>query len=109
MAFPFVELKWTKFDCISWALYNGIGKEEIAETVSCWHYQGIACGTCKQCFKRELIFKQFNIQDNYTIDPVESPYGKHLIKHYQEITNPNPDEREVNYNITRCIEKGIIH
>jgi 7-cyano-7-deazaguanine synthase in queuosine biosynthesis len=97
--FPFVDEKWTKKESVAWALENGLTADEITSTVSCWHHHGLPCGQCKQCFKRQLVFKLNDLQEKYKVDPISSEYGLKLVDGYMhavhEEKSDNPDERNV--------------
>ena len=61
LRFPFVELGLSKFTAIKWALDNGVTKEELIDTVSCYkptieNNKIIRCGECRQCANRFTIF-----------------------------------------------------
>lgn len=105
--FPFVENSWTKEHCVAWALRNNISKNEIVNTVSCWHHDGQNCGHCKQCFKRKLIFLLTGLTEDYKQDPINSEYGKGLIKQYLEAKDRNRDEENVRNQILRCYERDL--
>lgn len=101
--FPFVDEKWTKVEAVKWALANGLTKEEIVNTVSCWHHKGQPCGRCKQCFKRQLVFKINGIDEVCEQDPINSDFGRDLIAGYLkavfEENSTNADE----VNVARMI------
>ena len=61
LRFPFVELGLSKFTAIKWALDNGVTKEELIDTMSCYNptienNKVIRCGECRQCTNRFTIF-----------------------------------------------------
>lgn len=97
--FPFVDEKWTKADCVKWALETGLSPKEITNTVSCWHHHGIACGQCKQCFKRQLVFKLNDLEEEYATDPISSAFGLNLVDGYMNAVfnddSTNADECNV--------------
>lgn len=96
--FPFVEEEWTKLNAIQWALDNGLKKNMLIKQISCWNHDGENCGQCKQCFKRELVFRILDIADKYKINPLSSPYGQNLMNQYIEKYNSgeaNADEKNV--------------
>lgn len=111
--FPFVEKQWTKYDSIAWALRNGVSKSQIAKTISCWNQKGdVACGVCKQCFKRQLIFLLHGIKQKYAKDPIDSSHGRKLLAMYVEAgLNPNVvknlDEENVFDMIRRCYSQKL--
>lgn len=110
LRFPFVELKWTKRDSVRWALENGISKDNIKATVSCWNQKDERpCGECKQCFKRELVFLLNGIAQDYRRDPMKSNNGKQLLRMYIETgldnkIEKNKDEKNVFNMIMECYE-----
>lgn len=99
--FPFVERNMTKENSVAWALENGISKEEITGTTSCWHnHGGFPCGECKQCVKRFLVFALNDIEEMYKIHPLRSKVSLNLMLEYiQARTTPpynlNADEENM--------------
>ena len=97
--FPFVDEKWTKVESVEWALKNGLSGKDITNTVSCWHHHGLPCGQCKQCFKRQLVFKLNGLEEKYKVDPISSNYGLKLADGYMQAVHEeksdNADERNV--------------
>jgi len=101
--FPFVELEWTKVDSVRWALANGLSKEEILNSVSCWnHTDGKPCGVCKQCVKRALVFNLNGFSEECKVNPLEGEFGMQLLEQYltayvnePEKTKANRDENNV--------------
>jgi 7-cyano-7-deazaguanine synthase in queuosine biosynthesis len=101
--FPFAEEKWTKVDAVSWALDNGLSKEEIVDTTSCWHrVKGERpCGRCKQCFKRQLVLMLNDIEEDCKFNPLDEKWGLHLAQSYIDVVlkgSTNLDENNV-YNM----------
>lgn len=101
--FPFVELGWTKVDSVKWALENGLSKELILDSVSCWnHTDGKPCGECKQCVKRALVFTLNGIKEECKVDALGGQFGLDLLSQYltayvehPEATKANRDENNV--------------
>ena len=108
--FPFVENEWTKNDCVKWALENDVTPDELMFTISCWNHKGVACGQCKQCFKRWLVFKLNGFEEHYAQHPIDSDFGRDLIKQYLDSYiqgNSNRDEETVARNILGCYRKTL--
>ena len=111
--FPFVEEKWTKNDCVYWALNNGVVKDEIIRTVSCWNQQDEKpCGVCKQCFKRHLVFLLNDIHQEHIKHPIKSNHGRKLLDMYIRIglnkkVKKNRDEQNVFGMILKCYQKRL--
>lgn len=101
--FPFVEAGWSKVDAVEWALANGVTKEELIETVSCWHHDGIPCGQCKQCFKRYFIFLLNKLEECYRVHPIYSRHGRELLRKYLTTVPKNRDEQTVVGMIRRSL------
>lgn len=104
--FPFVDEKFTKLQSIQWVLDHGVTKDELRQSISCWNHKGTNCGKCKQCFKRELIFRLLDIKDDYLQDPIDSESGKKFINFYKDVYNEgkaNEDELNV-YNMIKKLE-----
>jgi 7-cyano-7-deazaguanine synthase in queuosine biosynthesis len=79
---PFISK--TKTEIIKWALLNGITKEDLGLTVSCYHESLKRCGICSLCFKRYIAMRANNIYEEYTNNPIESLEGKMLIYNYKK-------------------------
>jgi 7-cyano-7-deazaguanine synthase in queuosine biosynthesis len=81
--FPFAEADFTKLDTVRWALDNGVPKQEIEKTVSCWHaHDGKHCGKCKQCVKRFLVFDAVGLKTDYVVEPMSVPAQVELCDRY---------------------------
>jgi 7-cyano-7-deazaguanine synthase in queuosine biosynthesis len=100
--FPFVEKIMTKERAINWALNNGVTKDEIKSTVSCWHHDGMPCGRCKQCFKRYFIFLLNDMEETCRVHPIFSRHGTELLKQYLGCVPKNRDEKNVVSMIRRA-------
>jgi 7-cyano-7-deazaguanine synthase in queuosine biosynthesis len=94
--FPFVEMKWTKEDAVRWALANNITKEQLLETVSCWHYDSKPCGECKQCVKRSLVFALNGFSEECKSDPLTNDYGRELMQQYLDVDPNTANADELN-------------
>ena len=92
--FPFVECGFSKQHSVKWALDAGLPAEEIRNTVSCWHHTGKPCGRCKQCFKRQLVFRLNNLIEECIEDPLDSEYGYNLAKGYLDALVRNVGNRD---------------
>lgn len=110
--FPFAEERWTKADAVQWALNNGMSKQEILDTTSCWHrVKGEKpCGRCKQCFKRQLVFRLNGLEEECKEDPLDSDFGfdlayGYLRAVYEEHSN-NADELNVVSMLTKLYRSG---
>ena len=84
---PFMNM--TKTESIKWALDNGITKEELGLSTSCYHPTKKRCGECSLCFKRNVAMLKNGIQEDYETNPFESEEGKALIKKYQKALENN--------------------
>ena len=73
---PLVEAGWNKADIVSWALANGITKEELINTRSCFAKETERCGECIQCFKRWTAFGLNGFTETTDIHPLDSVLGK---------------------------------
>jgi hypothetical protein len=77
---------------------NNIKESDIVSHISCWFHDGKNCGKCKQCFKRELVFRIIGIRDEYKTDPLAGEYTKFLIDGYVSVNlngTANSDEKNV--------------
>lgn len=111
--FPFVENKWTKVDCVRWALRNGVTKRDLCSTVSCWNQtKEFPCGSCKQCFKRALVFLLNGISQENVVNPLDSTYGRFLMIKYIDACKSgekiNRDEENVYDMIKKCFRKSLL-
>lgn len=99
LRFPFVEKKFSKLDSVRWALVNGISKEELMFTTSCWHNKsGKGCGKCKQCLKRMLVFELNEIFEEFEIYPMNDSGQLERIQDYMKLYSSdsgNVDETTV--------------
>lgn len=100
LQFPFVQKQWTKEDAVNWALQNGVSKEELIETVSCWHQHGeLPCGECKQCTKRMLVFGLNGFEEPYVVHPTKSKsQQENMLSYFKAFNNGhdlNRDERNM--------------
>lgn len=96
LRFPLAENHWTKENALRWALENGLQKEKILGTVSCWHHDGhLPCGECKQCFKRYMVFKLNGLEEKHYVHPLKSNNAEKFIYYYTNVQNPTYDEAVV--------------
>lgn len=72
--------KMSKAEIIEWALTNGITKEELLSTVSCYSGEVRSCGTCLTCVKRHIAFKLNGIEDGNYETVINSDYFKELLR-----------------------------
>lgn len=85
---PFSHL--SKAETIRWALDNGITKEQLFKTTSCYDGEIDKCGVCLTCYKRKIAFLLNDIDEpGYHMDPLISDYAGN-----------------VNYDITKAHEDG---
>jgi 7-cyano-7-deazaguanine synthase in queuosine biosynthesis len=102
--FPFVERQWSKQQIVLWALSNGL-KDGLLKTISCWFAKdGIPCGLCKQCFKRALVMKIFNITEKHSHNPLHLSNCEHYVREYCKLYGDgiaNADELNV-YNLMKA-------
>jgi len=74
---PFLHM--TKAQTIGWALKNGIRKEDLFETTSCYDSEHSKCGKCLTCYKRYTAFLLNDIiEPGYDTNPMDSDYAKEL-------------------------------
>lgn len=84
---PFLNM--TKTDTIAWALANGITKEDLAKTTSCYHPTKHRCGECSLCFKRNIAMLANGIEEEYDTDPMQSAEATKLITKYKKALADN--------------------
>lgn len=102
VVFPLADRMWTKIDSVKWALENGLTKDQLRDTVSCWHHKGLPCGKCKQCFKREMIFALNGFHENYaSYSPLNSQFGLELLKQY--LQHPKDQRNQDETTIVKMI------
>lgn len=95
--FPLADRGWTKTDAVKSLLdTKHLTKAEILKTTSCWFHNGEKpCGKCKQCLKRALVLRNFNIYEEHAgTHPLsnENHFCSSLIEQYQKEEHPNADE-----------------
>jgi 7-cyano-7-deazaguanine synthase in queuosine biosynthesis len=73
--FPLADLGMTKLKSVDWALKNGVTKEELIATYSCYAGDGGLCGECIQCIKRWSIFGQHGFTEKYNVNPATTKQG----------------------------------
>lgn len=97
VCFPFVEQGWTKTDALRYCFkHNLVTEDEVRATTSCWHNEtGTPCGECKQCLKRALVMRNFDIREahvnSHPLD-ANSPLAP-LMEQYMANAPTNDDER----------------
>jgi 7-cyano-7-deazaguanine synthase in queuosine biosynthesis len=91
----------SKADLIKWSLKNGITKEELLSTSTCYHENIRNCGQCGTCFKRKVGFILNDIEEQYHTDPFLSDFTKpylnkllnaRLLNDYSHYTKKRVDE-----------------
>ena len=97
---PFAHL--SKAETIKWALNNGITKETLFKTTSCYNGEVDKCGVCLTCYKRKTAFLLNNIDEpGYATNPLDSEYGRnqkidimmaHTSKDYSRFTKKRIQE-----------------
>lgn len=74
---PFAEM--SKAEVIAWALGNGVDREALFRTTSCYSETHDKCGVCLTCFKRAAAFLLNDIEEpGYATNPFKSEYAKAL-------------------------------
>lgn len=108
--FPLADEGWTKVDAVRWALMTGMSEDQLRDTVSCWHYKdGAACGNCKQCFKRALIFAINGFSESYIDEgPLNNAFGAKMATEYLRQTRMtrNADEQNICKMILQVYASG---
>jgi 7-cyano-7-deazaguanine synthase in queuosine biosynthesis len=70
----------SKTEIVRWALENGVSKEALLKTSSCYHPDFFSCGACGTCFKRWVAFQNNGIEDDsYFVNPWSSDYAEEQI------------------------------
>lgn len=97
VSFPLAERGWTKTDAVKSLLESGhISKEEILKTSSCWFHVGDKpCGKCKQCLKRALVLRNFDIVEEheyYHPLDIKNVGCLQMMSDYMLEDSPNEDE-----------------
>lgn len=107
VVFPFVDRGFSKQHSVAWAIENGLPREEILNTVSCWHHKGKPCGRCKQCFKRQLVLRINGMSEECVLDPLDSDFGQELTRGYMDAVyvngSDNRDEKNVASMLLACM------
>jgi 7-cyano-7-deazaguanine synthase len=74
---PFAHM--SKAETIKWALANGLSKEDLFETTSCYDGEETKCGKCLTCYKRKVAFLLNGVDEpGYKQDPLNSSYAKEV-------------------------------
>jgi 7-cyano-7-deazaguanine synthase in queuosine biosynthesis len=66
----------SKPDIVRWALENGISKEQLLGTSSCYAETSGQCGRCSTCFKRWVAMELNAIDEAYEAQPWKSAYAE---------------------------------
>jgi len=74
--FPLAEMELNKSKEVTWALNNGLTKEQLTATRSCHDSNSNGCGNCIQCFKRWCAFGENGFSENYDVHPLQSDFGR---------------------------------
>lgn len=110
VVFPFVDRRWNKVQSVKWALENGVSKEELISTVSCWNpsEEGLPCGECRQCFKRYFVFGLNGFSEPYKSTPLQSDASVDMLRIYLNIARSknvtDPDAKNVIWMIKTAIK-----
>jgi 7-cyano-7-deazaguanine synthase in queuosine biosynthesis len=72
--------KMSKTDLIAWSIKNGISKEELLSTSTCYDENIRNCGRCGTCFKRKIGFILNNIEEHYENDPFTSDFAEPYLR-----------------------------
>jgi len=92
---PFFHL--TKANLVKRALENGLTKEQLFKTSTCYDKEKHNCWKCPTCFKRYVAMKLNGIDEHFETNPLESDYAK---KMKEETINKDPHlapERRAEY------------
>jgi 7-cyano-7-deazaguanine synthase in queuosine biosynthesis len=74
----------TKAEVVNLAISNGISKELLSQTSTCYHDTLWRCGECSTCFKRWVAMTCNNIEEEYSVDPWKSEEADRLINAYRK-------------------------
>ena len=101
---PFFHM--TKGEMIRWALDNGVPKDILLMTRSCFSTQTGHCGECSACIRRAVAFTINGVLDvfnDYLKIPfdIQSKYYQHYIPKMVDCLKNGEFER---YDRTRCLE-----
>jgi 7-cyano-7-deazaguanine synthase in queuosine biosynthesis len=89
---PFSDM--SKAEIIQWGLLNGVSKEKMFVTSSCYDPSPYKCGRCLTCVKRYLAFMSNNITEpGYISDPLASDYYKELCREIPKANAANDYSR----------------
>ena len=92
---PFADEGWSKEDTLEWCLKNGLSKNEIKKTISCYHLQDKGkhgkCGNCSSCMCRFMLFgnQGFDELDSMDTHPLKGDVGIKWLKNIIDDLNKN--------------------
>jgi len=74
---PLAEAGLDKVTEIEWALDNGLTKDDLLSTWSCYKLNDssgsiLPCGKCGQCFRRKIILGIFGMSEKMQEDPIQN-------------------------------------
>lgn len=98
---PMVEMGLTKFTALKWALSNGLSHNDLKATVSCYNPIDVTpCGTCPQCIRRQMLFRDLGFKEEYHVDPLSQDSVRDWINLAIdiEIANRNDSNLKKNWN-----------
>ncbi len=74
---PFAQM--TKSEVIAWGVANGVPKEKLFDTVSCYDPVHDKCGECLTCYKRYTAFLLNDLEEpGYNSPPLTSDYAREM-------------------------------
>lgn len=71
---PLVEHGLNKVELVKWALGNGMSKDELINTHSCYSDTVERCGNCVPCAKRWAAFGMNGFSEQYNVPLLEQPF-----------------------------------
>jgi len=71
--------KMSKTEVVRWALANGLTKEQLLKTSTCYHEKKRNCGECGTCFKRWIAMKNNGIDEKYLTPPWLNSYAQETV------------------------------
>jgi 7-cyano-7-deazaguanine synthase len=89
---PFLHM--SKAETIKWALANGLAKEDLFETVTCYSGTHKKCGKCLTCVKRYMAFLLNGIEEpGYASNPLTSKYAEEVSTEMRKAIENNDHSR----------------
>lgn len=83
---PFAEM--SKAEIVRWALQNGISKERLLATSSCYDDHVKNCGNCVTCFNRNVALTLNGIREEYAENPWTSETGvRYVTNMFEAVRN----------------------